>query len=215
MTAFFSFSYFLGRLDNYFYKVSVVGEKVGFTRGYAGDYLILLICVRKRSSSCLDVRVRGGKCVVLFTASRCPPSVLIWHLTCYILLSRCMYAAVHLVFIIFIALFKTTRLHKPCKSKKIIAIAQVKVKVAQLCPNLCNPMVFAVHGILQARILEWAAIPFSRQSSQPRDRIQVSHIAGGFFTIWATREAQVTVKSKCLTTGSVDQWTSFAVDAAQ
>jgi len=46
------------------------------------------------------------------------------------------------------------------------------------------------HGILQARILEWVAVPFSRGSSQPRDRTQVSHIAGGFFTNWATREAQ-------------------------
>ena len=45
-------------------------------------------------------------------------------------------------------------------------------------------------GILQARILEWVAIPFSRGSSQPRDRTQVSCIADGFFTIWATREAQ-------------------------
>ena len=44
-------------------------------------------------------------------------------------------------------------------------------------------------GILQARILEWVAMPSSRGSSQPRDRIQVSHIAGEFFTIWATREA--------------------------
>ena len=47
-----------------------------------------------------------------------------------------------------------------------------------------------VHGILQARILEWVAVPFSRGSSQPRDGTQVSHIAGGFFTSWATREAQ-------------------------
>ena len=46
-----------------------------------------------------------------------------------------------------------------------------------------------VHGILQVRILEWVAFPFSRGSSQPRDRTQVSHIAGGFFTCWATREA--------------------------
>ena len=46
-------------------------------------------------------------------------------------------------------------------------------------------------GILQARILEWVAIPSSRGSSQPRDRTQVSHIAGGFFTIWATSEAQM------------------------
>ena len=44
-------------------------------------------------------------------------------------------------------------------------------------------------GILQARILEWVATPSSWGSSQPRDRTQVSHIAGGFFITWATREA--------------------------
>ena len=53
------------------------------------------------------------------------------------------------------------------------------------------PMDYTVHGILQARILEWVAFPFSRGSSQPRDWTQVSHIAGGFFTSWATREAQL------------------------
>ena len=47
-------------------------------------------------------------------------------------------------------------------------------------------------GMLQARILEWVAIPFSRRSSRPWDRAQVSRIAGRFFTDWATREAQVT-----------------------
>ena len=47
---------------------------------------------------------------------------------------------------------------------------KVKVKVAQSCPTLCHPMDYIVHGIFQARILEWAAIPFSRGSSQPRDR---------------------------------------------
>ena len=47
----------------------------------------------------------------------------------------------------------------------------------------------SVHGILQAGTLEWVAIPFSRGSSQPRDRNQVSCIAGRFSTIWATREA--------------------------
>ena len=51
-------------------------------------------------------------------------------------------------------------------------------------------MGYTVHGILQARILEWVAFPFSRESAQPRDRTQVSHIAGRFFTSWATREAQ-------------------------
>ena len=51
-------------------------------------------------------------------------------------------------------------------------------------------MDYTAHGILQARILEWVAIPFFRQSFQPRDQTQVSLIAGGFFTSWATREAQ-------------------------
>ena len=61
------------------------------------------------------------------------------------------------------------------------------LKVIQSCPILCNPIdsslpVFSVHRILQARI----AIPFSRESSQSRDRTQVSHIAHRFFTLWAT-----------------------------
>ena len=47
----------------------------------------------------------------------------------------------------------------------------------------------SVHGILQARLLEWVAISFSRGSSRPRDWTQVSHIAGRRFTLWATREA--------------------------
>ena len=53
-----------------------------------------------------------------------------------------------------------------------------------------NPMDYTVHGILQDRILEWVAVPFSRESYQPRDQTQVSHIAGIFFTSWDTREAQ-------------------------
>ena len=57
-----------------------------------------------------------------------------------------------------------------------------EVKVAQSCMTLCDPMDYTVHGILQARILEWVAGPSSRESSQPRDQTQVSHITGGFFT---------------------------------
>ena len=71
---------------------------------------------------------------------------------------------------------------------------KVKVLVNYSCPTLCNtmdssPASSSVHGILQARIMEWVAIPFSRGSSQPRDWTQVSHIAGRFFTIWATWES--------------------------
>ena len=67
---------------------------------------------------------------------------------------------------------------------------KVKVKVAQSRLTLCDPMDYTVHGILQAGILEGVAFPFSRGSSQPRDGTQASCIAGGFFTSWATREAQ-------------------------
>ena len=56
-----------------------------------------------------------------------------------------------------------------------------------VCPIMdCSPPSSYVRGILQARILEWVAIPFSRRSSQPRDWIRVSCIAGRFFTVWAT-----------------------------
>ena len=68
------------------------------------------------------------------------------------------------------------------------------VLAAQSCPTLWDPMGYStssssVYGIFQARILEWVAISFSRGSSQPRDPIQVSYIAGRFFTVCATREA--------------------------
>ena len=48
-------------------------------------------------------------------------------------------------------------------------VAEVKMKVTHLCLTLCDPMDYTVHGILQARILEWVALPFSRGLSQPRD----------------------------------------------
>ena len=65
----------------------------------------------------------------------------------------------------------------------------MKVKFAQSCPTLSDPMDSTVHAILQARILERVTFPFSRGSCQPRDWTQVCHIAGGFFTSWATKEA--------------------------
>ena len=69
------------------------------------------------------------------------------------------------------------------------SIYHMKVKVAQLCLTLCDPMDYTVHGVLQARILEWVDFPFSRKSSQPRDQTWVSRVAGGFFTVWDTGEA--------------------------
>ena len=74
--------------------------------------------------------------------------------------------------------------------------ACVCAKLLQSCPTLrlhglYSPPGSSVHGILQARILEWVAISFYKGSSQPRDWTQVSSIAGWFFTIWAAREAQI------------------------
>ena len=68
-------------------------------------------------------------------------------------------------------------------------------EVTQSCPILCDPMDcrlpgFSIHGIFQARILEWVAISFSRGSSQPRNKTWVSWIAGRCLTLWATRQAQ-------------------------
>ena len=60
--------------------------------------------------------------------------------------------------------------------------SKVKVKVSQLCLTLCDPMEHTVHGVLQVRILEWVAVPFSSGSSQPRDGTQVFCIVGRFFT---------------------------------
>ena len=74
--------------------------------------------------------------------------------------------------------------------------------VAQSCPTLCDPLDFnppgssLSMGILQARILEWVAMPSYKGSSQPRDWTQVSCIAGGFITLWATGEALCTTESR-------------------
>ena len=72
--------------------------------------------------------------------------------------------------------------------------AWVLDKSLQSCPTLCDPADcsppgFFDHGLLQARILEWIAMPSCRGSSWPRDWTWVSWTAGRFFTIWATREA--------------------------
>ena len=67
------------------------------------------------------------------------------------------------------------RYHSSCCFE---AWSELIVKVSQWCPTPCDPMDYTVPGILQARILEWVAFPFSRWSSHPRDRTQVSRIAG-------------------------------------
>ena len=81
--------------------------------------------------------------------------------------------------------------------------------VAHLCLTLCDPMDCSlpgssVHGIFQARLLEWIAISFSRGSSWPRDWTKVSRIAGIPFTIWATREAKSSLIRKHVCVSKMD-----------
>ena len=83
-------------------------------------------------------------------------------------------------------------------SDLVTCIRLLKMLVTQSCPILCNPTDcslsgFSVHGIFQARILEWLSILLSRTSSWPRDWTPVSRIAGKFFTISATREVGMCV----------------------
>ena len=85
-------------------------------------------------------------------------------------------------------------------------VKESESEVSQSCPTLCDPMDCSlpgssIHGIFQARILEWVTISFSRRSSQLRDWTWVCHIVGRCFTFWATREAEQTAiwpsKSHC------------------
>ena len=102
------------------------------------------------------------------------------------------------------AVIKTIPKKKKCKKAKWLSeeVLQTAVKrreseseFTQSCPTLCDPIDCSlpgssVHGIFQARVLEWVAISFSRRVSQPRDWTRVSRTVGRRFTIWATREAE-------------------------
>ena len=97
-------------------------------------------------------------------------------------LNRILLAASSFTYLILVLMANTQTSVSPC------------VLVARSCPTLFDPLECSlpgssVHGILQARMLEWVAIPFSRGSSSSRDQTRVFCIAGRFFTIWATREA--------------------------
>ena len=91
-----------------------------------------------------------------------------------------------------------------CLQKSNIHFLVKWSEVVQSCPTLCDPVDCSLpgsflHRILQARILEWVAISFSRGSSWPRDRTGVSRIAGRRFNLWATREGQSEVTQLCPT----------------
>ena len=97
--------------------------------------------------------------------------------------------------------FVTTGSNSDCEDASFILgrlFIGFNMKVAQSCPTLCNSTTVGCQVRLSVgfsrQILEWAAMLFSRGLSQPRDQTKVSHITGGFFTIWATREALIPFK---------------------
>ena len=92
---------------------------------------------------------------------------------------------------VYLSLRGTTKV-RTCKTIACVW-CESESEVAQSCLTLCDPMCSlsgsSVHGIFQARVLEWVAISFPRGSSRPRNRTWLSCIAGRRFTVWATREA--------------------------
>ena len=81
--------------------------------------------------------------------------------------------------------------------KNVFRFLKVKMSNFLQPHELYSPPAPSVHGILQTRILEWAAIPVSRGSSRPRDRTWVFHLAGRFFMVWATGEASLQTLETC------------------
>ena len=98
------------------------------------------------------------------------------------------------IYLWFLCLFKIHIEHLKVLGHILLKPGLENFEHYQSCPTLCDPIDSSppgspVPGILQARILEWVDIPFSRASSQPRDQTRVSCIEGRFFNIWATRRA--------------------------
>ena len=105
------------------------------------------------------------------------------HLTVHLKMVKMVKKILYVFFYITTHLF----LGRKAMTNLWVCVCVCVCEVAQSCPTLCNPVDCSppdssVHRILQARILEWVAISFSRGSSQPRDRSQISCVAGGFFT---------------------------------
>ena len=140
---------------------------------------------------------RGGICYTIWACSDTSLSPEV-HKLCYILLSvyflwinnmclvlRCDMVYFHCLVIWFIPLLAPS---VPGKWKWKWSCSVVS---DSLRPMDCSPPSSSVHGILQARILEWVAISFSRRSSRPRDQTWVFHTASRLFTLWATREGSM------------------------
>ena len=112
--------------------------------------------------------------------SSTPLSPLTWTQRCYSSEQKCK----------FLCMSCNVFNHLSSTDSLIIPPCAVLCLVTQSFPTLCHPMDCSLPGSsIQARILEWIDMPSSRRPSQSRDWTQISHIAGRFFTLWATRES--------------------------
>ena len=111
----------------------------------------------------------------------------------YVILNNSLYSFIIVIIIWLYYMLCLTKFpsNEGAETRNRLKTWKVKVKITQSCQTLCDPMDYTVHGILQARILEQAAFPFSRGSSPRRNWTGISCIAGGFFTNWAIRETTV------------------------
>ena len=87
-----------------------------------------------------------------------------------------------------------------------VCVSDTELCLTLCSPIDCSPLSSSVHRILQARILEWVAIPFSRGSSQLRNQTQVFCIAGRFLTVWATREAPISITFRSVRVDLIFLW---------
>ena len=98
---------------------------------------------------------------------------------------------------LFLGFWNTQFQRAPFKRYQVLSVSLSVMSNSLWLHGLYSTPGFSIHRILQARILEWIAIPFSRGSSWPVDQTQLSCIAGRFFTVWVAREASKDIKCAC------------------
>ena len=129
-----------------------------------------------------EIRVLVSKTLPFVFVSGC----IYTHTHTHVSIHVCVYIHIYIHTRVYVYIYTHTCIHV-----SMCVCTQTLSTCAQSCPTVCDPVNcrppgFSVHGIRQAKILEWEAVSFSRVSSQLRDETQVSCVAGRFFTIWAT-----------------------------
>ena len=153
-------------------------------------YMSICICVSMCAYACLDTHTHVCKpecawpvCICMRVCVHVPTCVCLWACVCILSPSS--------------SPSSSASVYLPPLKLITVPVGQTQINHQCVCVLVaqwqrgCSPPGSSVHGIFQARILEWVAMPSSRGSSHPRDQTQVFCIAGRFFTLWTTTEAQI------------------------